>query len=238
MNIEPDSISFYQFHLTEKISNSFQNWLPKIFAEKFAFDSIRSIGTVVTSEIISNKSKMWSNLAENLILVTLSPKHGGGPIRSALSYEPDGLFKKFRGFYITLCKEYIKQRVSQKPVLQPFGVAFLDVEGTRTVKHQSEYRSPHIHAVLLLNCKNSDDFYRKFRFSNGVYHGEYGGYKVHMEKVQPSEDDVRTVLTYASKFVNTKFADRRLIKSFEFFPTLEANRYPFYKANDKLKHYI
>lgn len=134
------------------LSQSFNQWIPELFRRKVIFDQDGS------SSIWDYDSTKYYK--RHLYFVTMTLQDGVGVARNSWSPIRNGLIfdSIYKGWYLSVCKRLLGPRYNKKPWLQPFSMAFLDVEGTRHRPASATFQMPHVHALLLVHPSNSSRF--------------------------------------------------------------------------------
>lgn len=202
--------------------SEFNQWIPSLFKRKVVFDNDFP---PFDDGIDYNKY-----LSRHLYLVTMNFQGGVGiarnswsPVRNALIF--DSIFK---GWYLSVTKRILGPRYNKKPQLQPFCMAFLDVEGTRHQTAPATFLMPHIHALLLIHPSNSSRFelLAKCRQFDQVVDKRIA--KIDLRMFRDRDQSAERMMTYAAKYTRQTLTDGRHDKTWWVYPDLKPEIYPFY----------
>lgn len=145
-----------------------------------------------------------------LIFSTLKLRIGArvGDIDSAANVT----FGEFKGLYTKLAKMLMKNDFRYRSKHQrPFGLAFLDFEGTRMGGsiRQSELSGPHVHCVLMVHpsYRQAMDELLLSPARDRIADDWPRVGSVLLEKYDPARRSVKDLISYASKFVHRSQTD-------------------------------
>jgi len=125
------------------LAGSFNTWISDLFRDKATFDR---------KDIPRFKfSSLTAYYERHLYFVTMHFQPGLGAVRDSRSPARNGyLFDSiYKGWYLSVCEKLLGPKFHKKPILQPFSMAFFDVEGSRHHRAASAFQIPHIHALIL-----------------------------------------------------------------------------------------
>ncbi|MCC2096238.1 MAG: hypothetical protein KDJ29_05075 [Hyphomicrobiales bacterium] len=116
------------------------------------------------------------------------------------SYNAQPIFAAFKSWYLSMCRNLLGPKFNKKPLLQPFIMAFLDVEGSRYGQAAKAFEIPHIHALMLVHPKVENGFKALMGSARLVCTEDPRISKV---EIEPFKDDGRgsaPIMTYAAKY--------------------------------------
>lgn len=206
------------------LSQSFNNWIPELFKRKVDFDQNWS-GSVLDYDLTGYYRR-------HLYFVTMTLQNGVGVARNSWSPIRNGLIfdSIYKGWYLSVCKRLLGPRYNKQPWLQPFSMAFLDVEGTRHRPAPATFQMPHIHALFLVHPSKSSRF--KLLAKSGRFDRITDNRiaSVDLRAFRDRDRSAERMMTYAAKYSRQTLTDGRHDKTWWVYPDLTAATYPFYGA--------
>jgi hypothetical protein len=210
---------------------AFDVFVADIFHRKALFDlnslPVRRFGEFETEAPVGHHEK-------HLYFVTFHVRPNAYTAKDGFSnYNAKPIFSAFKSWYLSICRKLLGPRFHKKPNLQPFVMAFLDVEGSRYGKAAKAFEIPHIHALMLLHPKVVGDFLTLIPAMTLTCADDPRIGKI---EIRPFKDDGRglaPIMTYAAKYSRATFSDSRHETLWEIYPDLKTERLAFYREVQK-----
>lgn len=202
------------------LDSSFSLFIEQVFNEKYMFD--------LQVKHICRKASL-SHFYNHLFFITVHFKPDICKIANEKSpVQTKAIFDAYRKWHLTVSKKLLGPKFNKKPLLQPFSMAFLDVEGSRYKMAPKVFQIPHIHALLLVHPDTQAEFenLRKRGVLKEANDSRITG--IDIIKFEPQLGSVTPLMTYASKYPCQTLREARIDKTFWSYPDLDATSYPFY----------
>ena len=145
------------------------------------------------------------------------------------SYNAQPIFAAFKSWYLSMCRKLLGPKFNKKPLLQPFTMAFLDVEGSRYGQAAKAFEIPHIHALMLVHPKMANGF-KALMGSAGLVCTEDP--RISKVEIEPFTDDGRgsaPMMTYAAKYPRSVIDNARHETPWWSYPDLKSETFAYFR---------
>lgn len=211
------------------LAGPYNEWIQDLFQRKATFDQ-----QGLPRFAFSSSTAYYER---HLYFVTMHFKPGLGAAPDSTSPIRNGyLFDSiYKGWYRSVCEKTLGPKYNKKPKLQPFCMAFLDVEGSRNGQAATAFQIPHIHALLMVHPTSADQFRKLYKPGVLTITADSRVSKI---DIRPFVDQGQTafpMMTYAAKYARQTAKSDRLDRTWANFPDVSKAVYPFYRHTDPSK---
>ena len=202
------------------LNSSFSSFIEQLFNDKYMFD--------LQVKHVCRKASL-DHFYNHLFFITVQFKPDICKIADEKAHvRTKAIFDAYRKWHLKVSEKLLGPKFNKKPLLQPFSMAFLDVEGSRQNRAAKVFQIPHIHALLLVHPDTQAEF-EKLRKSGILKEANDSRITcIDIIKFEPQVGSVTPLMTYASKYPRQTLREARIDRTFWSYPDLEATTYPFY----------
>ena len=207
---------------------AFDTFVADTFHRKALFDLNARSASGATSSVTKLPLGYFER---HLYFVTFHVRPGAYSAKDGFSsYNAQPIFSAFKSWYLSICRMLLGPKFNKRPLLQPFTMAFLDVEGSRFGHAAKAFEIPHIHALMLVHPKVGNGFKALIGSARLTSTEDIRIGKI---EIEPFKDDSRgsgPMMTYAAKYPRSVIENARHETPWWSYPDLKPETFAYLRA--------